>query len=513
MTMKYLFAVGVVALLALCACDIAEPQMPQWDVDLTVPLMNERFLVSELVDSVNIVTGENQVLTLVNTGQAETPIFGHVNFNPGIEVDNLALISGTDVHLTLPLIDPTGTVFLSYGEFTQGTLGYYFDVADPANTTVSISLPDIRDAAGNPLVLNDDATPNWHSYNLPGNRIGIEDSGLIQDSLRFIFHVQTNQPDGTPVGTAAIRLNSQIGFRVFQGYLYAYVRALEGTVSTIEIEYPLDLEEAIELQEASVYIEVTNEVGFGAEFHGSIRATNSNTGEVRIIPILDNLGNPYQVAPATLTGSTITELNFANNISQILQIMPDTVEIFDAYLLINGGANGVPGFVEEHDKLYCSYQINAPFTFELFDHTFQLSEVTEVELSQENQDLISDNVLAASLTNQIVNHIPIGAMATVYVGTTPNIDPANPATYALSRTVTLHSSEYTGPDVNQDGEQLISLALSETDMEVFANPFVYLLWTFSFEPSNGPVTIYASPADYIQVKSMLTVRMHVGEDE
>ncbi len=511
--MKHLLAMGVAALLALCACDIAEPQIPQWDVDLTVPLMNERFLVSELVDSVNIVAGENQVLTLVNTGQAETPIFGHVNFTPGNVVNNIPLFAGQDINITLPLVDPTGTVFLSYGEFTQGYLSYQYNLVDPTNIVAQMTLPDVVNDQGLPLQIQNNQFGSWQHFNLADFHFGIQDSGLIQDSLRFVFSVESNLPPGTPIGTVSLDLNNQFGFRVFQGYLYSYVRALEGTVSTIEIEYPLDIEEAIELQEASVYIEVTNEVGFGAEFHGSIRAINSNTGEVRIIPILDDLGNPYQVAPATLTGSTITELNFASNISQILQIMPDTVEIFDAYLLINGGSNGVPGFVEEHNKLYCSYQINAPFTFELFDHTFQLSEVTQVELSQENQDLIADNVLAASLTTQVVNRIPIGAMATVYVANTPDIDPANPATYSLSRTVTLHSSEYTGPDVNQDGEQLISLALSETELDVFAHPFVFLLWTFSFEPSNGPVTVYASPADYIQVKSMLTVRMHVEVDE
>lgn len=511
--MKYWLACLALVFLALAACDIAKPHLPQWDVDLTVPLMNERFFVSDLADSVNLIVGDDQVLTLINSGQAETPIFGHVNFNPGIEVNNLTLLSGIDLDLTLPLQDPTGSVFLSFGEFTQGYLQYLFDVDDAADVQVTLSLPDVQDPNGTPLALVFNGSENWQSYDLPGCHIGIEDSGLIQDSLRFVFNVQSNQPDGTPVGTAALRLNTQIGFRIFQGYLYDYVRALEGTVSTIEIEYPFDIEEAIALNQASVMLEVTNEVGFGAEFHGSIRATNTRSGEIRIIPVVDEDGNFFHVDPATLTGSTVTELNFTNNISQILQIMPDTVEIFDSYLLINGGANGVPGFVEEHDKLYCDYTINAPFVFEFFDHTFELSDVTEVNISEDTRDLIADRVLGANLTVGAVNKVPVGAVATMYVGTTPEVDPGDPASYAFSKTVTLHSSQYSGPDVNQDGEQIIQLGLTEEELNLFENPLLYLRWTFSFEPSNGPVTIYASSADYIQLKAMLSAKVLVDGEE
>ena len=510
--MRYSLAALGLILLALSACDIAEPHLPAWDVDFTIPLMNERFLVSELADSLDITIGDGDVLTLVNTGQAETPDFGHVNFTPGNIVNDIPLFAGENINLTLPLVDPTGTVFLSYGEFTQGYLRYQFDVVDPANTVAQMTLPDVVNDQGLPLQIQNNQFGSWQSFNLPDYHLGIKDSGLFQDSLRFVFSVQSDLPAGTPIGSVSLDLNNQFGFRVFQGYLYSYVRALEGVVSTIEIAYPFEIDEAIQLQQADIYIEVTNEVGFGAAFPGFIRSSNHRTGEVRVISVVDDEGNYFTVNPATAMGSTITQLDFSSNVSQILQIMPDTVEIFDSFLLINGGSNGNAGFVEEHNRIYCSYQIHAPFTFETFDHSFTRSEVTEVEISEESSDLITDSVLEAELTLEVVNRIPLGAAATVYIGTTPEIDPAQTASYAFSRTITLHSSQYTGPDVNQDGEQEIQLALSEAEIGVFDNPMLYLLWTFTFEPSNGPVTITASPADYIQVKGMLRAKLHVEEN-
>ena len=66
--------------------------------------------------------------------------------------------------------------------------------------------------------------------------------------------------------------------------------------------------------------------------------------------------------------------------------------------------------------------------------------------------------------------------------------------------------------MNADGEQLINLALSSDELEVFGHPEVYVLASLSLEPSVGSVVIHASPADYIQIRGMLTAKVHVSED-
>jgi len=452
------------------------------------------------------------VLTLVNTGQAETPDFGHVNFTPGTVVNGLQLIAGQNVNLTVPLMDPTGTVFLCYGEFTQGYLRYLFDVIDPANTLAQVILPDVVNDEGLPLQIQNNQFGTWQTFNLPDYHLGIKDAGLIQDSLRFVFSVQSDLPAGTPVGTVSIDLDNQFGFRVFQGYLYDYVRALEGVVSTININYPYDIENAIHLAGASVYIEVTNEVGFSAEFHGSLRAINNRTGETRIIPVVDAQNQPYVVEAATLTGPTITELDFTGNITELLQIMPDTIEIFDSYLLINGGHNGFPGFVEEHQRIRASYQINAPFVFELYDHSFELDEVTQVEMEEDARETIRDRLLEASLTLGIVNRVPVGAAVTMFVSTDPVIDTDDPGSYNFSKTLAIHAASSGSEPGAEEAEQIVELAMNKSELDVFTNPFVYLTWIFTFEPSNGPVTIYARPTDYIQIRGMISARLHLSED-
>lgn len=507
--MKYFMAVAASVLLLLNACDISKPRMPQWDVDLSLPLMNERYLVSDLADSLNLIIGEDDILTMTGTGSAETPPFGDVNYTPEIFLESTPLYSGTQIETKLSLHDPTGTVFLSYGEFDEGQINYLFDMDNPANTQITLVLPDIVTPSGDPFTINGNGTSNWQSHSLIDCKIGIEDSGLLMDSLSVSLSITSNQPDGTLLGTASLQINSQIGFRKFQGYLYDYVRALEGTVSTISIDYPLGLESAVQLMQANVYLDVLNETGFAAEFHGEIRAVNNRTGQERTVSVVDDQGNFFQVLPASEEGPVHTEIIFSQHVVELLQILPDEIEIYDSYLLINGGHDGTAGFVKEIDKLYCTYQMNAPLELILYDHTFEMKEPVEVEISQENQDNIQNILAEAMLTVEVTNRIPVGGTANLYVSTQRDIDTTIPVSYDIKREVTIHSSEYSGNDVGEDGSQLLHFSLSEDELSVFANPLVYLLFTFSFEPSDDAVTIYASPADYVQVKSMLSASLHV----
>lgn len=501
------------ALLLLGACDInLEPQLPDWDVDLTLPLLNERFLVSDLVDSVNVVISETDVLTITANGEASTPDFGEVNFTPNIVLEDLPLLSGIDIQTVVPLVDPTGSVFLSYGHIEQGHLSFNINLADPANASVTLILPDVTTPEGDPLTLQSNDNPNWQYADLEGYRVGVEDSGVILDELQVHLIISSNQPYGTPLGTSGIRIDSQIGFDYFQGYLYDYERAIAGTYASIEIDYPDGFENAVILQEAELYLELTNEVGFGATFHGMIHAINETTGQERWVDVLDETGQPFFVYPAELSGPVITDLSFSNGLAEVLQIIPSRVELVDGYLLINGGHDGIPGFVRETHRIYCAYQVDLPCNFVINDYEFTMPTPTQIDVAAETQSQILNRVLAATLTLEAVNHIPVGAAATLFVGTSEAIDPADPATYNFAKQVTLHSSEYVGPDVNADGEQLISLALDEAELAVFANPKVFVLASLSLEPSLGPVIIHASPSDYIQIRGMLSAKLRVSED-
>ena len=510
--MKKIALMLIAALLLLSACEISKPHLPTWDVELTVPLINERYFVSDLADSVNLFVGENNVLTLIGTGGTESQEFGNVSFNPEAILDPIPLLSGIVGNVTIPFIDPTNTVELIYGLVDNGTLSYYYDLDDPANTQVSLSFPDIRTSSGNPLIISGSSYPYWQDVDLAGCTIGIEHSGQVLNALSVVITIQSNLPIGTPVGTAGLKIDQPLSFVAFEGYISDYQLDMEPGSATINIDYPFGIDEAIQLQEANICLEMNNEFGFGVKFYGELYGINHRTGIEKTIPILDENGLPFYIAPANQSGSVITELQFSNRINEVLQIMPDEVDLINAYLLIQGGSNGTPGFVNATNKLRCTYQIDAPFTFILTDHPFIMDEPSKVEMPKDVRDQIGDRVTYAAMLMKVKNQLPIGATATIYVGTDTNIDPSNPQSYQFYKQFAIRSSEYIGTDVNSEGEQLINLTLEQEELKVFQNPEVYLLPSFSFEATDGPVTIYASPADYIHMKGMLTVRIHIEEE-
>ncbi len=133
-------------------------------------------------------------------------------------------------------------------------------------------------------------------------------------------------------------------------------------------------------------------------------------------------------------------------------------------------------------------------------------------MEEDARDTIRDRLLDASLTLGIVNRVPVGAAVTMFVSTDPVIDTDDPTSYNFSKTLAIHAASSGSEPGAEEAEQIVELAMNKSELDVFTNPFVYLTWIFTFEPSNGPVTIYARPTDYIQIRGMISARLHVSED-
>jgi hypothetical protein len=519
---KAFFVLVLAAALFMAACNVRKPVMPEWDVELNVPLMAETFFVSDLVDSVNIVLGDGNILTLQGTGSAETPAFGDIDLNPDVESPAIPILSGIQSDATFPFVDSDpsdGTVQLSYGQLVSGVIGSRFQNVAPETQQVTVTFTELRTPAGAPFEIAWSGNSGWTNNNLEGCTIGTINSGQILQNLHFSITATSSLPNGTQIGDLTLRANSNLAFGHFQGHLDGLTFPLEESASHINVDYPYDIDEAIQLQEASLAVTLTNRLKFHCQFNGQFYAVNNDTGEERYIDILDGNNQPYMANPATNEGPGTTHLNFTNGIEQLLQIMPDEIEIRNGFFVINSSASGILGEVRNSDTILGDYTINAPFIFELFESTIRLQDPIQIEISQENRDRILNNALGAELTLNVLNTVPVGATATVYIGNTEAIDPADPDSYAYQRPVTLHSKQFVEahigdpayPEINSLGEQIITVTLSEAEVDVFAAPLVYLLWTFSFEDSDGVVTVTANTGDFIRIKSMIKAGLHISE--
>jgi hypothetical protein len=501
--MKAFIVLLIGILLLFSACEIHKPSLPVWDIELAIPLVNELYYVSDLVDSVNIIVGENDLVYLTGSGEVDTPDIGRVALSPNINESGIPIPSGVNQDIDLPFYDSADNALLTYGELASGSIRIRFNNVATETQMLRVSIADITSSNGNPLTMTYDGSDEWQIIDLAGYHFGVYNSMQDLSSLDANLQTSSSLPDGTILGTMDIMLNDELEFSVFQGRLNHLEVGLNSSSASIDIDYPNDIDQAITLSDASLQLDVINYMGFHCEFEGFFEARRGEV--VERIQIVDANGNNFQIAPADATGPGFSSLAFDNNISALMQIMPEHIEIVDAKFTVDSQSGY--GTLRQEDRIRANYTVNAPFRFMLHEHTITVEEAVKINISQDNRDYISNDLLEAGLEMQALNRIPIGGWARAYFGDTPDIDTTDPETYLFSKQLELHSSE-----THPDWQDLERLTLSRSELELFTQAEIYLKWEFSFEESQSLVEVYAGSGDYIAVRSMLHGKVRINTE-
>jgi len=501
--MKYIYPLLMVVLVLVGACQIKNPVLPKWDVELNLPLINQRFYVSDLTSNAHLVTDSTNTLVFTTSGNAESDEFGPVFFTPNTTLDSVP-IPGTGQELFIPFVDDNGVAEPAYAEILNGLVRTRFTNVNPGVQVLKLVFHNIHNAQGEEFSIAYNGNNGWISNDLSGLYLGSETADQVLSELPVSLVVTPALPQGTVAANFSLQLNSLLQFSKFRGHLNDYALTMQSSLGGIDISYPYGIDQAVQLQEASLKVYLKNYIGFSAKFSGRIKATNEQ-GETRYIDILDDNGNNYFAPPATGDQPGEITLDFHNNVSYLLQIMPTHVEMVDGVLTITSG-QGI-GDVEMDDKIFADYLINAPMSFVFQQHEIVIRDEQEFNIPESNRDRIRKNALSAELQLHVQNQLPIGATAKVYFSTSPTlVAPDQSVIYTgFAEQMTLHSSE-----VNS-GWQNINLVFDKNELNVFTGDNVYMRWAFSFEDSDGPVTLYASPADFIHVQGMMSARIRVEE--
>lgn len=509
----------VVLLVLVTGCDVKKPVFPEWDLSLRVPLMNRSFFVSDLVDSVNIVLGDDDILVLRGTGFAYTQEDTKVRFTPQVDASNVPLLSGVNTPLSFPIADAQDRVELWYGVISTGAVKVRFNNMSPQTQQVKLTFNDIHLPNGSVYEIEyNSSSSGWESHSLDGCSIGHADLSAVFDQLHLNVTVSSSLPNGTPVGSVDLQLNERINFSEMHGRLSDFdIPAMENAGS-IDIAYPENLENTVRLMEAKLKLLIENEVGFICEIQGAIKAERTDTGQQVIVPLLKDDGSAMIIQAADANGPGTAEFIMENGIGQMMQIMPNKISLINMkYVLRQDLMSGI-GSIRSTERVLCNYQVDVPFTMILFDSFLKLKKPIELNIDENNQRLFRDNIGAADLQFMVLNNLPLGCEMQMIFSTQSEVDHEDPSTYLMKKVVTLHSHQWVeanpnAPNINSEGEQFINFDLNEEEMDIFANPTLYLNLVFTMEDTNNqPVSIKGTPADYIRVRSMIKANITVTED-
>jgi len=506
--MNKLFVCFGLLLIIFSGCTVKKPTIPDWEVSLNLPLLKETYFIHDLVDSLNLVVSEDNVIHLNHSGDVSMAEFGNVALNPDFVSDILTIPSNIEVYGGINIVDEEYNYEIAYGEIAQGLVESYFTNIHPGVETIQVSFDELTNANGTPYKFYYTSSDEWLQHDLMNCRLGVEGSITTISEIHYRLLATSNQPDGSPVGQVQIRFNEPILFHVFEGRLSNYQLDMTENFSEIDLDYPLGIEEAVELTAASLDLHIESFVGFDCDLIGEIYAENYDSKTSVSIPLLDDNNQPFFINRANGEESTVTQYSISNGIESLMQIMPDRIELRNSYFILRDPPAGELGRVTSNADIRTTYTVDAPFTFILHNNRIIIRDPIEMKIAKVNRDQIREHAISAMLDMQVINKLPLGAQAILYIGIDSEIDPDDSTTYAFTKSIHLTSGA-----INPDYQIINDLALSQEELQIFTNEIVYMRWAFEFDESITPVTFTASPADYVEMKSLLRARIRTGGGE
>lgn len=501
--LKLLIIVSV--LILIMGCEIKKFVMPTWDVEFNVPLINTKYFVADLIDSVSFFPAPNNGIIFETSGDLLSTPIGEISMSISDEPQTIPILSGIQIPGAINFED-NAEWEVSFGLVSSGTVLYRFTDMSPSVTLVYIEFPDIINDSGEPVRLYYNQNQNEQVYDVAGFYLGAENSNTIINQLNFVIVAQSSQPSGTEIGTLMISVPEELHFSKFKGVIRNLSIEIEDNNQAVEIEYPFGIDEAISLTNAKILLHIENPVSFPCILNGEFVAKNEHTGVEISVNVLNNDGLPYIINPSVNNQSVITEIIFDSNVNELLSIMPTQIAFKNAGYTITSPDNTI-GEIQSSDVITGTYIIHSPLDFVVYDSMIEPKDSLKIEISSENIETIKKNINNASLQVYVINKLPIGAEANLYFGTDPNLSPSNPDSWILYKSA--HIAAVTSPVT----EQIITLCMTKEELELFTNETVYMRQTFHFDASNGPVSISASPADYIHLRSMIKVNTHIVEQK
>jgi hypothetical protein len=504
--MKFLghFITGLFLLFLFAGCDIHSPEMPTWDINIDFPLMNQYLYVSDLVDTVHFFQDGNEVY-FSSQGDINSFVLTNLPMQPAANI-NIPLYAGYSAQGTMPLstISTDNHVTVAYGRIESGLLTITCNNLAPGFISADVTFEEFHTPNGQSLQIHISQSNPTFNLNLAGLTIGSADSQTIVSEIHYTVINNSSLPNNTPMGEINLLLNQSMNFDTFHGYMTNYTLNVLNETTNINIDYPGGIENAMQIDNVTLQLDLDNEIGFACEFHGRLYAYNENTGISSSIELLDSEGNPFVLQAAvseTVSSHSTFILNNENGLNQLTNIIPTSFAVQDAYFIIRNNP-GTFGFASIGQKVTGRYTERVPFTFTLNDAEIIPSRVDSLEISDENRTQIRDNVNEAELSMKVWNQIPIGADFEIDFNTNSDVF-QNPL---LIRTAVINAGGYDSPF------QFISFNLTHDELLIFDTPKLYYKIKIHIHPSENPVEIHASSADYIHIIGRINMNARVEEE-
>lgn len=534
--MKKIYIIFLLVLMLFVFSCVENFKFPSWNVNLSVPLMDKNFPLADIDSEEDIMIEDGEFLIKHNetlegdTVTAAQLIIGQKQVETEIPPQDVYFEDELTISDIGEIDEQMGYAFGIVNSWTMN-IDFNLDGITSHNMdTIVLTFPDINPVgAEDILTIEITDFDNTTSVNLDGCTIGDENSQTIADILeeiQFGIDVQTNAeiPQG---GLPIMRVFfDEIQLQRIRGVVSDKLIDIPDKTTDIDIDYPAGINEAIQLAEATLTVNLTSEIGMDCNLYAVIRAYNEDNDYsefyVGYEDPNDNTVNDFLIEAAEdINTPKVSSISFTGEkVANLLNIFPNRLVIEDAHIIIErdldmDDLDAELGFVEIGQGIDGDYETEIPFDFYINNESVKPDSIFEVEISHENRDYLCDYTNRANMIFKLGNSMNFAANVNIFMSHSNIFENVYDSLYIHPTTgkknIVFKNNFIDAATASGDGESEVSFEMNYDEIQFMDNDKIYVGIEAVFSGSEEQVTI--KPEDYIKVLGRVDAEVKVDPEE
>ena len=528
MNMKKLrYAILTLSLLSLLLYDCADfPSdiiMPQWNVELNVPLTNKIYSLYDMFEPeskyslTTSIDGNDFYLIQSDNFKSNSDVTKYINLFNEESVSPAIVIPANIPEQSVYMSMPDG-IEIEQATFEGGLLALKIDNPSNAEITSTLRIPAIRKPNGEELSI-ETSVPAYSSdsvsYDLSNHNYVYASEPSGENRGLQLFAAANSDVNGTYEYVTFYL--SDFKFSAVQGYLPRLSLGNKRSTTSMELNDAADFRDKLFIDGGSLtlrseYSSIHNNF-FDFEIDNIKLIGMRNSGEEKYLERIDGQKLSFTLVDGAYN-LVLDENN--SNLVEFMTWMPDSLIITSEYIL-NPNNERELRTVTNVDSIKFSFKYSTKSIFALKKTSFV--DTLGVDLSDADRDQISDGI-RADLNIYLENAIPIDA----YVKVTLTDENYSPLLTLTKNQNGVDSLQFLGAQINTATGQIISpsitnniISLDSSQLSLLAvSRYIIISTTVNTtnagNENHNPPTIQFKSSDWLNIKCFGKIDLSVNSD-
>jgi len=498
--------------------------LPQWDVELNVPLIDTTYKLSDIINinktsyiSISRTSSNDSIYVIQSDDYSQTI---------GISQFVQALDSTSKKNITVPALNnQQTTIYLQFPKnaqldsatFQSGEFKYQMKNTSAVEVTVFLKIPGVHTLTGTTLEIHRKIPPSGvidsiinfanYKYNLPSNQ-----PPFFKNSLQIVLEVKAAVTSGTNIEVSFFSKN--FFFSSVTGYLPKQSLGQKRESFALNLGDAVNYREKAFLGTATLNLEADYLSPVSNPFDIGIKNLNiiGKRKDGSTFYLKDSTGNANLNYSFT-NGKLMASFNQNNsNITGLISFIPDSVVLIAEYIM---NPDNKTGTATSQDSI--RFKSNFKTNSYLALRKSSITDTSEVKLSSDSRKQIR-KARRANITVEVQNGIPITTWMKISL-VDSNYNPLFTIRNLANGTDSLY---FAGADVTSSGD--ISQPVTTNNSVVLDSLQVnqlshaaHAIFSFSIRTKdaykNPPPLVKIRPSDKIHIRAFGGVKYHLNPSE